>query len=340
LPLLDALEQIFRQRFDGILYNLPLAAEHSDEDIGHVHKLRVACRRMAALLDVLAEGFPQTPRKQLQKLIEDIRKTCAKARDLDVRRLHLQALLSTSSVEDSAVVDLLCRSTIRRRKKVQRKLRHELPRLQARLDLAGAELLAALHSVQRTGPQTYTSFGRTGSLILTRELAALWDLTANELESTATLHQLRIACKHLRYALEIFIPVLPPAFREDFYPQLESIQDLLGEYHDAAEATGAFRRLKKKWKGWRGTTRWAAHGLAGFRWRELRSGIDSVLLAYAQQADHARTEFLDIWPGFAGASFRVPVAQLLTLPVERWNGEPGFEPVADQSVAGPSRGDR
>ena len=89
---------------------------------------------------------------------------------------------------------------------------------------------------------------------------------------------------------------------------------LLGEVHDADEASRYFRQTRKKWKSWRGTKKWASRGLAGFRWRELRSGIGAVLLAYAQQADHARTEFLDLWPGFSGESFRRPISQLLAPP--------------------------
>src|SRR5579872_4162682 len=144
MPLLDALERIFRQRFESVLYYLPLAAEHSDEDVGHVHKLRVSCRRMAAVLDVLAEGLPQAPRKQLQKLIEEIRKSCGKARDLDVRKTHLESLLKMASVEDAGVLELVYRSIAKQRRKVQRKLRRELPALQAGLDQAGVELLASL----------------------------------------------------------------------------------------------------------------------------------------------------------------------------------------------------
>lgn len=314
MPLLDALEGIYRQRLHGVAYYLPLAAERSDENIGYVHKLRVSCRRMAAVIDVLAAGFPQAPLKTLRELIEEIRKTCGRARDLDVRKTHLESLHRMASIEDAGIVELLCQSVVKRRKKVQRQLKQRLPKLQSRLDQAGTELLATLRSIPRTESLGLVSFGQTGSRILTKELTALWDIAAGELESTATLHQLRIACKHLRYAVEVFMPVLPAAFREDFYPQLENIQELLGEIHDAAEAKSAFRRMKKKWKGWRGTKHWKSHGLSGFRWRELRSGLESVLVAYAQQADHARTEFLDLWPGFAGASFRQPVAELLPWP--------------------------
>lgn len=328
MPLLDALQIIFRQRFEGVLYYLPLAAEHADEDIGYVHKLRVACRRLGAVLDVLAEGFPEAPRKSLLKLVDSIRKSCGKARDLDVRKTHLESLLKMASVDDAVVLELVCQAIVRRRKKVQRKLARKLPKLQTGLYQAGEELFAALRMVQRSAGEGYSSFGRTGCRILTKELAALWDIATNDLDDTAPLHQLRIACKHLRYAVEVFMPVLPGAFREDFYPQLESIQELLGEFHDAAEATAAFQQMKKKWKGWRGTKKWSRHGLSEYHWRELRSGLDSVLLAYAQQADHARTEFLDLWPGFAGASFRQPVSELLAS-----LGEPsGTPPLAAQTA--------
>src|SRR5438309_5256103 len=120
MPLLDALELIFLQRFQAVLYYLPLASSHADEDIEHVHKLRVSCRRLAAVLDVLAEGLPEPPRKSLLTLLEKIRCCCGKARDLDVRRVFLESLLKLASVEDAVVVELLCEQTVRRRERAQR----------------------------------------------------------------------------------------------------------------------------------------------------------------------------------------------------------------------------
>ena len=173
------------------------------------------------------------------------------------------------------------------------------------------------------------SFGKTGRRILAGELDRLWELAAQDLESPQTLHQLRIAGKHLRYAFEVFIPALDVSFRDDFYPQLEGIQNLLGEIHDANEAMAVYRRMKKKWKGWRGRRKWERQGLSGLRWRELRAGLEAVLLAYAQQADHARTEFFDLWPGFSGGSFHDPVTELLG-----GQGEPARAAAAGDSSQG------
>lgn len=333
MPLPEALEIVFTQRFQGVLHFLPLAAERSVENIGFVHKLRVSCRRLAAVLDILAEALPATPRKALLKLINEIRKSCGRARDLDVRRTHLESLLKMASVEEAAVLELLCQSIARRRKKMQRRLARKLPRLQKEFNQAGEELLASLRSSRQTTADCSVSFGRLGCRILTRELADLWETALQEPDSTQRLHQLRIACKHLRYASEIFMPALPDLFREDFYPQIENIQELLGEFHDAAEATVAFKRMKKKWKTWKGTKKWTRHGLNGFHWRELRSGLDAILLAYAQQSDHARTEFLDLWPGFAGGSFREPVTELLAEQVTAESARPEDEHGTPQMTA-------
>jgi len=326
----EALELIFRQRYRGVLYYLPLAEDRADESTEYVHKLRVSCRRLAAVLDVLAEGFPEAPRQNLLDLLQKTRRACGKARDLDVRRTFLESLLKQASVEDAAVIELLCERTVCRRERVQRKLRRRLEKLGARLKEAGEKLLSSLESAKGGAADGYASFGQTGCRILASELAGLWDVAAQDLESPQTLHQLRIAGKHLRYAFEVFIPALDESFRDDFYPQLEGIQNLLGEIHDANEAIAVFRRMKKKWKGWRGRKKWDRQGLSGFRWRELRAGLDAVLLAYAQQADHARTEFFDLWPGFSGGSFRGPVTELL--------GGQG-EPASTAAVGDSSQGD-
>jgi CHAD domain-containing protein len=314
MPQLDALEVIFQQRFQGVLHFLPRAADRAGENIDHVHRLRVSCRRLGAVLDVLAEGLPEAPRQSLLKIVGKIRRSCGEARDLDVRRIFLEGLLKQASVEEAGVVELMCEKIVCRRERAQKEVRRRLAKLEERLREAGAELVSSLHSVQREAAGGYGSFGQTGCRILTKELAALWDLADRDLESAATLHQLRIAVKHLRYAFEVFIPALDASLHQDFYPQLEEIQKLLGEVHDADEASRDLKQTRKKWKSWRGTKRWASRGLSGFRWRELRSGIDAVLLAYAQQADHARTEFLDLWPGFSGESFRRPISQLLAPP--------------------------
>lgn len=311
MPLIDALECIFRQRWHGVLYYLPMAVENDPRNDEEVHKLRVSSRRLVAALDVLTEGVPRTPRKRLERLATRIRRCCGKARELDVRRQFLESLLPHASVEDAGAIELLCEMTVERRARVQKKLNRKLPRLERKLKQAGAELLETIEAIRHKGQPAGSTFMQIGVRTLRNELTVLWSRAEEHLESASTLHQLRIAGKHLRYVSEVFMPVLPVSYRDEFYPQLEHMQDQLGTIHDAAEATRALRRRRKKWQRRWKQGRWDGGGRSAFQWSELRAGIDSVLLAYSQQADQARTEFLDSWPGFAGQSFRLPVEQLL-----------------------------
>src|SRR5262249_45347351 len=122
MPLVDVLEKIFRERWQGVLYYLSAAVEEDAADVENVHKLRVSCRRLGATLDVLADGIPQAPRRQLARLADEIRKQCGKARDLDVRQRFLEYLLPHASVEDAGAIELLCEITVERRTRLQKKL--------------------------------------------------------------------------------------------------------------------------------------------------------------------------------------------------------------------------
>jgi CHAD domain-containing protein len=316
LPVRDALEVIFRQRWHGVLYYLPLVASGAEESVENVHKLRVSCRRLGVVLDLLAGELPRASPKTLSRLTDRIRRCCGKARDLDVRRQFCESLLPHASVEDADAIERLCEHSVARRREVQKKLGRRLPRLERKLVEAGNDLLAALSSRRRfaaaEAPHTRErSFGEIGACALLKELSALWNRAGDDFKTTATLHQLRIACKHLRYAFEIIMPALDDTFRDDFYPQLEHLQDLLGEIHDAAQATRWVLRRRRKWQRCRKERGPGPGGRSALRRRALRSGLKSVVLAYARQDDQARAEFLDLWPGFAGESFRVPAEESL-----------------------------
>jgi CHAD domain-containing protein len=50
----------------------------------------------------------------------------------------------------------------------------------------------------------------------------------------ASLHQLRIGCKKLRYAVEFFRSFLPKGVAKDALEALKELQDCLGSLNDAA----------------------------------------------------------------------------------------------------------
>lgn len=312
MPLLEALESILRQRCDAVLHFLPRATVYDPDEYEPIHKLRVSARRLAAVLDVLAEGFPEAPRKSLFRVVQKIRRGCGTARDLDVRRQFLEELLPRATVEDAGIIEILCDRLIRKRERLQRELGKKLLKFERKLRRGGAELVETLEMMRERDDSSYGTFGEIGERILLKELDVVWNRAATDCETPQGLHQVRIACKELRYAAEIFFPVLSPELRDRYYPPLENVQELLGEIHDAAVASEVLRTQRKKWRRRRQDRDWTGGGLAAFTKRELRSAVDAILDAYAQSADRAKKEFHELWRDFSGAGFRSPVTRILT----------------------------
>ena len=64
---------------------LKAATECDPAEIEALHKLRVASRRLSAVLEVLAKEFPGTVRKRLRRRVEKLRCLCGDARESVVR---------------------------------------------------------------------------------------------------------------------------------------------------------------------------------------------------------------------------------------------------------------
>lgn len=317
MPFYAALEFVFRQRWESLVDGMRSAVDAEPIDAEHVHHVRVASRRLLAALDLLAEFLPTLILDDLRKLMDRTRRACGKARNLDVRLAFLESLLPEVTAKQSTGAQLLLERTLRRRKEAQQNLRQKLPKLSHKLRIAGDELLRLMPVAIPVVPTQEPSFRHSGGRILLREMNQLWQWPPESVDNPANLHQLRIACKSFRYAVEVFAPVLHAALREEFYPQLQHMQDLLGEMHDDIEADYKLERDRRRWKHKRDK-----HGVVSLRdgdidWRSLRRGIDAVRRAYADRADRAYAEFHDLWPAFAGESFRVPLEEFLNDVMER-----------------------
>jgi CHAD domain-containing protein len=68
--------------------------------------------------------------------------------------------------------------------------------------------------------------------------------TANS--DLSALHQFRIRGKHLRYTLELLAPAFGPELREQYYPVVQELQELLGRINDCVAADERLRRWHRK----------------------------------------------------------------------------------------------
>lgn len=116
-------------------------------------------------------------------------------------------------------------------------------------------LLAFSAALFRVEPPTIENTGRSSALTLRkfacrrlkRRVQMIARLAGDHAKMNAERrHELRIAFKKLRYALEFFAPILPSQRLEVYLASLEAIQDLLGTLNDQVTASRLIKEMHPK----------------------------------------------------------------------------------------------
>jgi CHAD domain-containing protein len=206
-----------------------LAHDQWAEDPESLHQVRVAARRLGAVLDLVdPEAYPghKSHRKALKKLVDILglpRELAVHAENLRLR--HLEARTPTQA----AVIECLLEQVDRGRAKAQRAMDKALEELR----LPDLRRLLAVPALLDPF-QAATLQEAAWACLEPRIAAALGDLGALAArEDPAALHKARVRIKKLRYALE----ALEGAFGEPPETLLKGLRELqtnLGTHHDLA----------------------------------------------------------------------------------------------------------
>ncbi len=206
-----------------------LAPDHWADDMEQLHQVRVAARRLGAVLDLVdPEAYPghKSQRKALKGLVD----TLGLPRELDVHADHLKAHYhQTPTPVQATVIEHLLERVDRGRNKARRAMEKELDRLRL------PDLRRLLEVPSLPDPFQRTSLQEAAWACLEpRAATALGYLaTLAAHEDPAALHKARVRIKKLRYAVE----ALEGAFGEPPEPllkNLRALQTALGEHHDLA----------------------------------------------------------------------------------------------------------
>ncbi len=203
-------------------------------DTEHLHKMRVATRRLRTAMRVFEAAFVDADRKLLGRGFRWLGRRLGAIRDLDVAVLALPAWRSRFGPEPEAGWDALAERLEVRRGRARRELVDALDSTRWAALSEGAERVFSAVS-HPCGPLN----DHIGPLLESRLTA--FEAGVHTFKRTHELgdaHQLRILGKRLRYTVEF----LRPALRTDVRPllkQLSVFQDTLGNMQDASEA-GAF----------------------------------------------------------------------------------------------------
>ena len=294
-PVSELARRALDLRLSSVWHHLPLAAQLAADDVEHVHLLRVATRRAAATLRLFKDLLPRRRRRWLTKQLRRIRRAASEARDFDVleaRLPHWAGDNESDEVQDELKKVHDCRVSAQGSiVEVHRRLRRK----------GFPERAAALVSGTRwraeEAPEPTVALAAQHRLRpFVDEFFAAAQAPAAD---TAALHRLRILGKRLRYAMEIFAGAFDPSFREQLYPQIEEVQERLGDISDRATAIERFEA-------------WSADRHSRRRQERLRH-----LLALQQASfEECRQEFLAWWTPQRIAELAEQFARVLAPPAE------------------------
>lgn len=197
-----------------------------------IHQLRVALRRLRTLLSLFAPILPPEFVEHWRARLGENARTFAEARDLDVLYEEILAPVADAAAhngsEAGSVIALVERIRCDRERARAESLHSLDPAAQGRLMIG---LTAALHALPDNGARTdLTEFAFSQLERLRKKVRRRHAAAADR--SRTHLHELRIALKRLRYAIEFFAPLLPAKLTRRHVATINRAQKALGFVHD------------------------------------------------------------------------------------------------------------
>lgn len=225
----DAAHRVFSVRLEVVRDQLGFALKEPEKDAEYVHQLRVGTRRARAALDIFACCLDEKDFRKARKFLRRLRQAAGNARDWDVFILELNQQIPPKNRRNVAGFDFLLGYAQGQRHAAQRELEESMPDYPFTFDHFLADLL---HTVDKAEPEVKT-FVELARPTLSDRLRGLDLAAAQDLEDYDNLHQVRIAGKRLRYAMEVFADCFATEFREKYYTMVEEMQEILGAANDS-----------------------------------------------------------------------------------------------------------
>lgn len=241
MPVAEAACRVLTVRLGVVLDRLPSAVEHADEDIEHVHQLRVGTRRAGAAVRIFADCLPRRLHRDMRRTLRTIRRAAGAARDWDVFLEALGPRSERAKGNQRAGIDFLLGFGHGQRVCAQGLLRTATEGAVERLQQQLAACAEVAASADPEPTLRALAVPRLTELVQEVETAARGDLSHYD-----ALHRVRILGKQLRYAMELFESCFAPAFRVEVYPEICAMQEILGRANDSHVACQRLEELQAR----------------------------------------------------------------------------------------------
>jgi CHAD domain-containing protein len=305
-PSLDAARMVLESRARAVTHYLMLLVNRRNEQPEQIHQLRVATRRLGAALTIFQDFVRTRDYRILRHLTRHVRRAAGAARDLDVQRAIIATRLRALEPAGAGLATL-CDVALRRQRQVTQQRLLQLARAAAS-DFSeavqrGLDRLKPLPSHDKSNRQTLGGLARK---TLRRRLRDLRAAQQKDLQDLDNLHQLRIAAKRLRYAMEVFSGCFPIQFRREQYRVVERIQEELGRINDLRNLIRTMQALQMELR----SLKRDRTGVAPEALQDFQSRVQIELKMY-------QTRFLRRWSAAGQRRFHRRLKKMVNRPSKR-----------------------
>ena len=225
------LADVLRERFAEVVSNREAAL--SETGVEGVHDMRVAIRRLRSMISDFARIAEKFPLKNVRKDLKRLADALGEVRDADVSIEALRKLRDKADDEKVTTgIDIFIERFRAQRAEAIEQLK---PYLSPEYigDLSAQFEKALKSSINQRELFTVSNLADAQGQIISNRVDDFRKLADAFYDpfSVKSLHRLRIAGKHLRYAIELFLPDLQTEAK-DLAESVAKMQTHLGEVHD------------------------------------------------------------------------------------------------------------
>ena len=256
--LAEAARKTLRFHFNRMLRHEAGTIDGNDSE--ELHDMRVAVRRLRAAVQLFRPYLPKKRAAFLRKELRHLGRALGPARDYDVMLANLERYRGELSTKTSDSLEPLAQRWQKKRDQAHGAMCEYLAsqryrvlklRIETFLDPdrppAGRSDANGAATVAQSIPREPLVCAEAPGLLASRYEKVIAYGPTLQGSSIERLHELRIDCKRLRYALEFLREALC-AKADDAIDDLKQAQDHLGEMNDAYVASKVLRKLLEKWQ--------------------------------------------------------------------------------------------
>jgi CHAD domain-containing protein len=295
MPVREAARLVLTLRLRVVLDRLPAAVERADADVEHVHQLRVGTRRGGAAVRIFADSLSTKLYRKANRTLRAIRRAAGAARDWDVFLEMLEARSGRSDAKGLPGIDVLLGFGHGQRVSAQEHLRQATEGKAEKLQKLLVEIADSLSDDAKAPALRELAVPMLEQLVREFEEAARGDLREYD-----ALHQVRILGKQMRYAMELFESCFAPAFREEIYPCVVDMQDILGLANDSHVAGQRLADLRKR-----------LERTQPAQWPRYRTAFDRLQQYHRRRLPEQRRQFSKWWATWLSSGHAAQLAKLL-----------------------------